>query len=203
MAPVALVVLAAGQASRFGSPKQLARLNDGRSLLQRAIEIGVQASGDPVFVVLGAYHEQISPTLDHAEILFNPHWAEGMASSIACAVDEVKTREYAGVLFYLADQVALEPHDLTALTEAFSADHIVCADYNASTVGEPVPSKQKLGVPALFPRSCFSALQALSGDRGAKALLDGSVLPVHPIAMPVAAVDIDTPEALAAYTAAN
>jgi CTP:molybdopterin cytidylyltransferase MocA len=56
---IAGVVLAAGGASRFGSPKQLADL-DGLPLLQHAIDAALAVPAlDPVVVVLGAEAERV------------------------------------------------------------------------------------------------------------------------------------------------
>ncbi len=193
MPKIAIAILAAGQASRFGSPKQLACLNDGRTLLQRAIDVASEVAVEPPWVVLGAYVEAIKPAIQHARIIENIHWHSGMGSSIACVTDRVEPLDVDGVLFVLADQVALAAGDLWKIVEAFSSEHIVCADY--STASNP----SILGVPALFPRSCFEQLRRLRGDQGARVLLDGSVLPVVSISLPRAKLDIDTPEALAEF----
>lgn len=53
-------------------------------------------------------------------------------------------------------------------------------------------------MPAIFPRSQFPALMALRGDRGAQTLLRSPKSHVSAVPMPSAAMDIDTPEDLAA-----
>ena len=61
------VVLAAGGASRFGSPKQLAEL-DGRPLLQHAVDAMLAVPAiDPVVVVLGAEAERVRAAVDFGE----------------------------------------------------------------------------------------------------------------------------------------
>jgi CTP:molybdopterin cytidylyltransferase MocA len=45
----------------------------------------------------------------------------------------------------------------------------------------------------LFPRSAFAALGELSGDQGAKALLQSPGFEVRSIPFEDAAIDIDTP----------
>ena len=58
------VVLAAGGASRFGSPKQLAEL-DERPLLQHAVDAMLAVPAiDPVVVVLGAEAERVRAAVD-------------------------------------------------------------------------------------------------------------------------------------------
>lgn len=48
------------------------------------------------------------------------------------------------------------------------------------------------GVPAVFPRNTFTALAALRGDQGARALLRDDANPIDFIA-PHASGDVDTP----------
>ena len=64
---IAGVVLAAGGASRFGSPKQLAEL-DGVPLLQHAIDAVLDVPAvDPVAVVLGASAERVREAVGDAD----------------------------------------------------------------------------------------------------------------------------------------
>jgi molybdenum cofactor cytidylyltransferase len=52
------------------------------------------------------------------------------------------------------------------------------------------------GVPAIFPRSCFSELMELRGDLGARVLLQRHVDRVIRVPIASAAIDIDRPEDL-------
>src|SRR5579884_3637053 len=74
-----VVVLAAGASSRFGSPKQLVRIQ-GRPLLHRAVASAVELAGHAVTVVLGAHAAELTPLLRHtpASILINRDWDEGI-----------------------------------------------------------------------------------------------------------------------------
>ncbi len=193
MPKIAIAVLAAGQAARFGSPKQLACLADGRTLLQHAVDVAYAAIREPPFVILGAYAEIIRPVINHARLIDNSQWQQGMGSSIACATRVIGEMDYAGVLFLLADQVALAADDLRQMIARFSSDHIVCANYS------DLSEAAVLGVPAMFPRSCFAQLKNLRGGQGAKILLDGHVLPVVSVDLPAAKIDIDTVPALADF----
>jgi molybdenum cofactor cytidylyltransferase len=59
---------------------------------------------------------------------------------------------------------------------------------------------QHVGVPAIFPRPFFSELMQLRGDQGARAILERNAYRLVRVPMPNAAVDLDTPEDLAALT---
>ena len=181
------VVLAAGGSSRFGSPKQLIRVQ-GHALLTRAVANAVEVAGRAVTVVLGAYAAELTPLLRHssATVLINREWQEGIASSIRTAVARLPAG-CDGVLLTLADQAAVTVDDLARLIAAWRSDsqRIAAARYDAT-----------LGVPAIFPRSDFPALAALRGDRGARDLLHRHADRTIAVALANASIDIDTPEDL-------
>lgn len=182
-----LLVLAAGAATRFGSPKQLARLG-GESLLLRAVTRATEVAGHAVTVVLGARAADIAPMLRHspASVIVNRQWEEGLGSSVRAGVANLAGSTEA-VLITLADQVAVTGFDLKRLITAWrqQPDWIVAASYSG-----------QVGVPAIFPASCFGALAELRGDVGARQLLHRMADRCVRIPMPNAAIDIDTPEDL-------
>jgi molybdenum cofactor cytidylyltransferase len=181
------IVLAAGGSSRFGSPKQLVRV-DGRPLLHAAVARAVEVAGHAVSVVLGANAADLAPLLRHsaASIVINREWSEGMASSIRAGVSRLPG-SCGGVMLVLADQAAVTAEDLRRLATSWrrQPDYIVAAQYGAT-----------LGAPAIFPASCFRDLIELRGDRGAQALFKRNPDRVVRVPMESAAIDIDTPEDL-------
>lgn len=181
-----LVLLAAGGSSRFGAIKQLAALQ-GEPMLRRAARIAL-GCGQPLLVLGGAQAESVEPCLQGLPLCWHVHrgWADGLGSSIACAITFVQQEwpNASGALLMLADQPRV---DLTLLQSLLHihADHpadIVAADYGP-----------RHGPPALFPRACFAALSTLRGDRGAQALLLDPPHPMHSVPAPQAALDIDLP----------
>ncbi len=157
-----VIVLAAGASTRFGSPKQLVRIN-GRPLLHLAVSRAVEIAGHAVTVVLGANAVDLAPLLGHtaADIVINRDWAEGMGSSVRIGIARVPAAADAALLM-LADQPAVTTEDLRRLVGTWrrQTQCIVAAQYSGTT-----------GVPAIFPREDFTALSALRGDAGARALL--------------------------------
>lgn len=185
------VILAAGASRRFGSPKQLAKYR-GETLLARSTRLAHEAGAEKVFVVLGYRSSLVQRALKHsratlpyASTVRNVRWRDGMGRSLACGVRSLDRRARA-VLVCLADQPLLEAGDLARLVLEWRASPrcIVASRYAG-----------KLGVPAIFPRSYFAALNSLSGDRGAQVLLPSSN-DVLSVPMPLAAVDIDDPQDL-------
>lgn len=184
-----VVVLAAGASTRLGEPKQLVRL-DGRPLLHTVVSRAVALAGHAVTVVVGAHAQQLTQLLRHspASVIVNRQWREGLGSSIRAGVAALPPACDA-VLLLLADQVAVSADDLKRLASAWKGqDGVIAASLYSGTVG----------VPAIFPRWCFSELMALHGDRGAQAVLHRHVDRLVRVRMPEAAIDIDTPEQLEA-----
>jgi CTP:molybdopterin cytidylyltransferase MocA len=181
------IVLAAGAASRFGSPKQLVRVG-GRPMLHTVVGHAVSIAGHAVSVVLGAHAAELAPLLRHtpATVLVNRDWAEGMGSSLRTAVERLPG-SCDGVLVLLVDQIAVTAEDLQRLAGTWRRhpESIVAASYGGI-----------LGVPAIFPRWCLPALAELRGDQGARAVLRRHGDRVQRILMPNAGIDIDRPEDL-------
>ncbi len=181
------LVLAAGASTRFGSPKQLVRVQ-GRPLLHRAVAHAAEIAGQAVLVVLGAHAADLAPLLRHstASIIVNRAWSEGIASSIRTGIAHLPP-SCDGVLILLADQAAVTVEDLRRLTGVWRRNPqcIVAARYDTT-----------VGVPAIFPRTEFAQLAALRGDRGARDLLRRAADRVVAIELANAGIDIDTPEDL-------
>jgi molybdenum cofactor cytidylyltransferase len=186
---VHVVVLAAGASTRFGSAKQLIRVN-GRPLMLSAVSRAVELAGHSVTVVLGSQAAELAPLLRHspASVAVNREWSEGIASSIRAGVAHTPPTAD-GILIALADQAAVSTEDLRRLAGLWRRDpaSIVVAQY-AGTIG----------VPAIFPRWCFRELTELRGDRGAQVLLQRHVDRLVRVPMPSAELDIDRPEDLLA-----
>ncbi|WNO09212.1 nucleotidyltransferase family protein [Teredinibacter sp. KSP-S5-2] len=186
------LLLAAGQASRFGQPKQLASINDaGESLIQNALNnLPIEI---PTTLILGAHHQVIQQSLLQHEVLvesivINPQWQDGLSSSIAYGVEGLN-KNVDGVLIALADQIALNVDDYRKLINGWEKqpELIACSSYSGQQ-----------GVPAIFPQKYFSQLLALTGDSGAKALIRQNS-DVYSVELQNAAIDIDTQEQLAQF----
>lgn len=191
----AIVLLAAGASSRFGSMKQLQPLREGRSLVRHAAETAL-ATGLPVWVVTGSHAERVEAELDGLAVnaLRNVDWARGMGGSLSLGAS-VAGAQADALIVMLADQPLVTVEDLHALLREHAAhpDSIIAAEHSDAVIGPP----------CLFPASDVPALIALEGDRGARVLLRHQADRVRRVAMPNAALDIDTPEDLARAASAS
>ncbi len=190
---LAVVILAAGKSQRFGSPKQIAMMN-GQSLINNCIQ-NCSKLNVPIFVVLGANRElvkqQIQPCGSPLNFINNPSFTQGLSTSIRAGVI-ASLNKFDGLLFVTCDQVMVSFEDLNQLTSAWASEphRMVSARY-----------KGTIGIPAIFPKTSFHALTQLTGDKGAKSLLNSSPH-CHVVDIESAAIDIDTPEDLASASIA-
>jgi len=184
---LAIVILAAGGASRFGSAKQLA-VHQNKTLLQHKIDTCCQLNQYPSYVVLGAAYQQIIAVTDfgNCQVIHNIHWHSGMSSSIKATITELG-HHYDGILFLAADQLLISDKQLKHVIKAWQEQpsKLVAAKFD-----------DEITIPAIFPNTYYEELLSLSGDKGGK-----KVLLAHPnnllsIDLPQAKFDIDYPEDL-------
>lgn len=182
---VAAVVLAAGRASRYGATKQLAEL-DGRPLVLHAVDVARDAGLAPVVVVVGHDAAAVRAVLpDGVDVVDNPDFAHGQASSLRAGVAAVTASGADALVVLLADQPGITADAVRAVVAAHAA-------------GAPVARAaydDRPGHPVLFDRSVWPALAHLTGDVGARDLLRDLAVTDVPVAGRCPA-DVDRPEDL-------
>ena len=192
---IAAVLLAAGNASRFGAAKQTLPIA-GIPMLRRAAMTALDAGLAPVIVVTGAHADAVKPCLAGLPVqrIENPDWASGMGSSLGLGVRTAMAMAAMpdALLVLLADQPGISAQDLAALVQA-----------HASAPGRIRAARFEghLGPPCLFPRAYFDELASLQGTNGARRLLEHYADRVDGLDLPAAAFDIDTPADYAAWLA--
>jgi len=156
------IVLAAGDSTRLGTPKQLQRLG-GETLLRHTLHAALGSGADRTAVVLGAHRERLREHIKDLPVLIveHPDWNSGQSSSLRAGLEAVADRAGA-VLFLVADQTELSPQLLRSVIERWRAapSSIVACAYGGTA-----------GVPAVFPRELFDELRKLEGETGAKPVL--------------------------------
>jgi CTP:molybdopterin cytidylyltransferase MocA len=190
------LLLAAGGATRFGSPKVLATYR-GEPLVRRGVQLLIPRCPAGVHVVVGAAAAGVRGTLagelaaGSVTLVDNPDWPRGLSTSLVHGVAALPPAADA-VLILLCDQPAITADDLDALIAAWAVEPALIAAAGFS---------DRLGPPVIIPRTFWPQLAALRGDQGARSLLEWHAEHTT-VVMPHAALDVDTPEDLARLEAA-
>ncbi len=179
---IAALIPAGGKSRRMGFAKLLLEVK-GKSLLAGTVEVAASVS-EAVLVVVGAYADAYAPVAEAAgaEVVLNPDWKEGMASSLRAGISSLPV-EVEAALIVLPDQPFVDASHLAALVQAFrdQKHSLVLSRYCGI-----------LGAPAVVGRELFPQLLKLTGQSGAKALL-GIVSSVGEVALEKP-FDVDTVE---------
>jgi molybdenum cofactor cytidylyltransferase len=201
---VGLILLAAGGSVRMGRPKQLLPVSTpesgeagaapAESLLRHATRVAVEAALRPAVVVLGAHSDALVPHIADlpVHILAHSGWQRGIGSSIKAGVECVTALAPAldAIMIVVCDQPHLSAGVLRRLLRTYrgSAASIVASAY-AGTIG----------VPAIIDRSLDAELRALGDRDSARRIINRDPSRTSAVPFPLGAVDIDTPDAYAAY----
>jgi molybdenum cofactor cytidylyltransferase len=178
-----ILLLAAGESSRLGQPKQLLPWR-GVPLIRHVANIALEANLGPVTVVLGAEDEPCRQALADLpiHILHHASWRDGMGGSIAAGMAAMDRDRLLGVLILLCDQPLIDAPLLRRLAA-------IGVESNLSIVA--TRSDDADGPPVWFAARKFPELLALTGPRGAKGILQKEPRRFS-IPCPDAASDIDT-----------
>jgi len=181
-----IIILAAGSSSRLGQPKQLLDYK-GITLLQNTIVQALVSVHKAIVVVTGASREAIEHELQNRAVTIYHHedWAQGMGSSIAAGLHYLLQIEpvLTSCIIAVCDQPFITSQVFQDLTEQHKVTRkgIVASAYAGT-----------LGTPMLFSHMHFNALLKLTGQEGAKKLLQLYQDDVASIPFDKGAVDIDT-----------
>lgn len=183
-----IVILAAGNSSRLGEPKQLLQFQ-GKSLIRHITEAAVEIVGGNVIVVTGSNSELIEQELEGlpCRLAFNAEWPEGMSASIKTGVHALESHDphIKGTILAVSDQPFVSTETFLALIQIFeeTGKGIIASQYSDS-----------LGTPAFFAASYFPTLLQLTGAEGAKKLFKRYADNVSAYPFPQGSIDIDTQE---------
>lgn len=189
---VAAVVLAAGRATRMGGPNKLLADISGKPVVRRVVEAALAGRASPVIVVTGHEHHQVEAALAGLDVRFvhNDDYPAGLSGSVRVGIQAVPD-SVAGAIILLGDMPLVSSMTLDELIAAFAPER-------GREIVVPVSAGRR-GNPVLWSRRFFADLAQLSGDRGARHLIDAQAQAVCEVEVQGEGVvlDVDTPSALA------
>lgn len=180
------IILAAGQSTRFGQPKQLLDWK-GKPFVRQVAETALLAGLWPVVVVTGSNAEQVEKAVKGLDVMIvhNENWKSGQSASIVAGVMALP-KNTGAILFLLADQPQIPTEVLRALVETHAQ--------NLPAILAPLVLEEKRANPVLFDRVTFPDLLTLTGDIGGRAIFDKYRVEYLPWHDDILLMDVDTPE---------
>lgn len=160
---VSAVVLAAGEAKRMGTLKQVLPWRD-TTLIGQVVKNVLKSEANDVIVVTGAHSQRVVAALAGERVQFthNANWQRGQSESVRAGLGAISANVGAAI-FLLADQPNVSGQVIDALIGRWreTAAPIVAARVNGERAN-----------PVLFDRGVWRELQTLVGDTGGRAILD-------------------------------
>jgi molybdenum cofactor cytidylyltransferase len=189
---IAALVLAAGLGRRMGGPNKLLASVGGKPLVRIAAEAALGSKAVSLTVVTGHRAEEMQAALRGLNVNFvhNPDHMHGLSTSLRAGIESLPS-DVDGAIVLLADMPGIDASTINRLIAAFRPDEDVLV---------VVPTfKGKRGNPVVWSARFFPALAAVQGDTGARHLIGENPDTVAEVEIGESvAVDVDTPEALAA-----
>jgi molybdenum cofactor cytidylyltransferase len=189
---ISAIVLAAGQATRFGQCKQVLRLG-GKTILDHALDNLRGSKVDAIVIVLGAHAEEIREKVrllesDVERVVTNSDFASGMSTSIQAGLRALPESAEAAMIV-LGDQPFVTPRTIDLLIDVYrrTQGSVIVPTYNGVR-----------GNPVMIDRSLFGEMLGIRGDVGCRAIfgeLADSIVKV-PVDDRGVLIDIDTREDL-------
>ncbi|KXK13003.1 MAG: 4-diphosphocytidyl-2C-methyl-D-erythritol synthase [Chloroflexi bacterium OLB14] len=180
------VILAAGDATRFGSPKQLLDWK-GKPFVRHIAETALHADLQPVLVITGNHHAEIESCLQDlpVEVIHNPQYKNGQSESIKLGIKNLPDNIGANI-FLLADQPQIPVEVIQALKEKHTQ--------TLSPIIAPLILEERRANPVLFDKVTFDDLLQLTGDVGGRAIFDKHKVDYLPWHDDILIFDVDTKE---------
>ncbi|RJP50821.1 MAG: putative selenium-dependent hydroxylase accessory protein YqeC [Anaerolineaceae bacterium] len=196
----AAIILAAGEAVRFGSPKQLLDWK-GKPFVRHIAETALHSGLRPVVVVTGFHAAEVESCLRDlpVRIVHNPIYRQGQSTSIKAGIRFISPShksdgglnsfwkgQVGAAIFLLADQPQIPIEVIRALTESHARE--------LQPILAPLVLEERRANPVLFDRVTFPDLLQLTGDTGGRAIFQKYKVEYIPWHDDILLLDVDNPE---------
>lgn len=189
---IGALILAAGSSRRAGSiNKLLVPLSDNTAMVTRVAQEVCRSKVSQVIAVTGHQHEHVESALEATAVqcVHNKAHHTGMASSVVIGVSQLLEQD--AILVCLGDMPHVKAELIDQLIEAYRQTP-------GKSIFLPVADEQR-GNPVLFSKVFFDSLLALTGDIGARRIVQQHPHEVFEVPVQTDSIlkDYDTPAELA------
>ena len=160
---ISAILLAAGLSKRMGGENKLTKKIQGIPLIKHSVKNILLSSVEELIIVLGYQKEIIEKLIDKHEkvkFIFNKDFESGMASSIKIGINHLSDNSEA-FFICLADMPMVSSNIYDFLIKSKNQKDILVPTY-----------KGQQGNPVLFDKSIKEKIMNISGDTGAKKILE-------------------------------
>jgi len=167
--PIAGIILAAGMSTRFGGNKLVAEL-DRVPIIRRVAETALASGLQRIVAVLGHEHSAVRSALgdlpgdERLEMVINEGYRQGQSSSVIAGLRALEA-DFSAAMYLMGDQPRLSAGIIDGLIDAFqNSEKNIC-----------YPSFQnRRRNPVIFGERFYADILALTGDTGARAIIDAN-----------------------------
>jgi len=160
---ISAILLAAGQSKRMNGENKLTKELQGIPLIKLSVKNILASSINELIIVLGHQKEIIEKLIDKSEkikFVFNKDFESGMASSIKTGLNSLSEKTEA--FFICLGDMPMVNHDIyNQLIKSKDNKEIIVPTY-----------KGQQGNPVLFDKSMKETVMNITGDVGAKKILE-------------------------------
>tara|TARA_B100001123_G_C15157381_1_gene966034 strand:- start:241 stop:813 length:573 start_codon:yes stop_codon:yes gene_type:complete len=160
---ISAILLAAGQSKRMKGNNKLTKEILGSPLIKHSVTNILASSVDELIVVLGYQNEIIQKLISNNEkitFVFNENFEKGMASSIKVGLNHLSENSEA-FFICLGDMPLVNSYIYNLLIKCRKKKDIIVPTY-----------KNQQGNPVLFNKSMKEKILTITGDNGAKKILE-------------------------------
>ena len=160
---ISAILLAAGQSKRMNGENKLTKELQGIPLIKLSVKNILASSINELIIVLGHQKEIFEKLIDKSEkikFVFNKDFESGMSSSIKTGIDNLSDKTEA--FFICLGDMPMVGHDIyNQLIKSKGNKEIIVPTY-----------KGQQGNPVLFDKSMKETVMNITGDVGAKKILE-------------------------------
>lgn len=195
MAGLHILIPAAGASSRMRGADKLLETVDGVPQLRRAADAARRSGAEKVWVTLPPDESGRWTVLKGSWVkrIAVPERAEGMAASLRAGARAAQAQHAGGLMILLPDLPEITSEDLSRFVAAHRED--------PGSIWRGMSEDGLPGHPVLFPARLLPRFAELTGDEGARTLMEGEAVRVLALPGRRAVTDLDTPEDWAGWRA--